>query len=82
LFVLLARRAPLALIVRRGPSKWVQLIMWNTQEDTLPSGSTTTTGGSLFVMTGAWPEVTPQRIAELNSGRPHGVMTPEWAQRW
>jgi hypothetical protein len=31
-----------------------------------------TTGGSLFVMTGAWPEVTTQRIAELNSGRPHG----------
>jgi hypothetical protein len=41
-----------------------------------------TTGGNLFVMTGALPDVTPERIAEFNGEQPHGVSTPEWAQQW
>src|SRR5579862_3754113 len=38
LFVLLARNAPTAVIFRRGPSRWVQLIKWNTQADTFEPG--------------------------------------------
>ncbi len=38
LFVLLAREAPVGVILRRGPSKWVQLIKWNTESDTFEAG--------------------------------------------
>jgi len=38
LFVLLARQAPLGVIFRRGPSKQVQLIKWNTANDSFESG--------------------------------------------
>lgn len=33
LFVILARESPVGVIFRRGPSKQVQLIKWNTEED-------------------------------------------------
>lgn len=36
--VLLARRAPMGLVFRRGPSKWVQLIKWNTKTDEFEPG--------------------------------------------
>jgi len=35
---LLARRAPIAVIFRRGPSKWVQLIKWDTKTDSFEPG--------------------------------------------
>jgi hypothetical protein len=38
LFVIFARRAHVAVIFRRGPSKWVQLIKWNTDNDTFEPG--------------------------------------------
>jgi hypothetical protein len=38
LYVLLARNAPVGVILRRGPSKWVQVIRWNTIEDTFELG--------------------------------------------
>ena len=38
IYFLLARKAPLALIFRRGPSKWVQLIKWNTKADSFEAG--------------------------------------------
>lgn len=38
LFVLLAREAPIGVIVRRGPSEWVQLIHWDTKTDTFTPG--------------------------------------------
>lgn len=38
LFMLFARKSPTAVIFRRGPSKWVQLIKWNTEKDTLEPG--------------------------------------------
>jgi len=38
LFMILARRAPVAVIFRRGPSHWVQLIKWNTETDTFEFG--------------------------------------------
>lgn len=38
LFMVLARRAHSAVIFRRGPTKWVQLIKWNTDTDTFESG--------------------------------------------
>lgn len=38
LFVILARAAPLAVIVRRGPSQWAQLILWHTDSDTFEPG--------------------------------------------
>jgi hypothetical protein len=38
LFMIFARKSPLAVIFRRGPSKWVQLIKWDTQSDTFQPG--------------------------------------------
>lgn len=38
LFFILARKAPVGVIFRRGPSKWVQIIKWNTKSDTFESG--------------------------------------------
>jgi hypothetical protein len=36
--VLLARKAPVGVIFRRGPSKWVQIIKWNTEGDVFEEG--------------------------------------------
>ena len=38
LFVLLARRAPRGVILRRGPSTWTQLVSWSTRSDTFEAG--------------------------------------------
>lgn len=38
LFMLFARKSPMAVIFRRGPSKWVQLIKWDTKSDTFEPG--------------------------------------------
>jgi hypothetical protein len=38
LFVLLARRAPVGVVFRRGPSKSVLLLRWNTNDDTFEQG--------------------------------------------
>lgn len=38
LFVILARRAPVAAVLRRGPSKWVQLSVWDTSTDSIQHG--------------------------------------------
>ena len=37
-YVILAREAPVAVIFRRGPSKWVQVIHWNTETDMFTPG--------------------------------------------
>jgi hypothetical protein len=36
--VLVARKAPVAVIFRRGSSKWTQVIKWNTDDDTFEYG--------------------------------------------
>lgn len=38
LFIIFARKSPTAVIFRRGPSKWVQVIKWNTKTDVLEPG--------------------------------------------
>lgn len=38
LYVILAREAPVGVVFRRGPSKWVQIIKWNTETDTFEPG--------------------------------------------
>src|SRR5262249_19012405 len=38
LFVYLARTAPLAVVLRRGPSAWTQLSLWHTDTDTFQHG--------------------------------------------
>src|SRR5215831_1314687 len=38
LFMIFARNSSTAVIFRRGPSKWVQLIKWNTKTDTFEHG--------------------------------------------
>lgn len=38
LFVYLARRAPLGVVLRRGPSRWSQLSVWHTDTDTFEHG--------------------------------------------
>jgi hypothetical protein len=37
-FMIFARHSPNAVIFRRGPSDWVQIIKWNTQADTFDFG--------------------------------------------
>jgi len=37
-FVLLARKAPMGLVIRRGPSKWWHLTLWDTRQDRFTSG--------------------------------------------
>ena len=39
LFVVFARDADVGVILRRGPSKWVQVIKWNTRRDTFEDGA-------------------------------------------
>jgi hypothetical protein len=36
--ILLARKSPVGVIFRRGPSRWVQLIHWNTETDQFKAG--------------------------------------------
>jgi hypothetical protein len=38
LFGILAREAPKGILLRRGPSKWVQFILWHTDTDTFEYG--------------------------------------------
>lgn len=38
LFIIFARKSPSAVIFRRGPSKWVQLIKWDTKTDIFEPG--------------------------------------------
>ena len=38
LFMIFARKAPKAIIFRRGPSGWVQLISWDTRSDEFEAG--------------------------------------------
>ena len=38
LFVLLARKAPVAVVFRRGPSKHVLLVRWNLSDDSFEAG--------------------------------------------
>ncbi|BDI33950.1 hypothetical protein CCAX7_60010 [Capsulimonas corticalis] len=38
LYVILAREAPVGVIFRRGPSRWVQVIHWDTATDTFTPG--------------------------------------------
>src|SRR5215470_7738594 len=37
-FMIFARKSPTAVIFRRGPSKWVQLIKWDTSKDAFEPG--------------------------------------------
>ena len=39
LFVIMAREAPVGLILRRGPTRWVQLIRWETVSDHFLDGA-------------------------------------------
>ena len=39
LFVILAREADVGVILRRGPSKWVQIIKWDTRQDKFEDGA-------------------------------------------
>ena len=39
LFVLMARERPRALILRRGPTGWYHLVLWDTREDTFAHGA-------------------------------------------
>lgn len=38
LYAILARSAPVGVIFRRGPTKWVQLIKWDTATDSVEPG--------------------------------------------
>src|SRR5688500_14144217 len=38
IFGILARRQPVAVLFRRGPSRWVQLVRWDTSRDVFERG--------------------------------------------
>jgi hypothetical protein len=38
IFFIVARNSPTAVVFRRGPSKWVQVLKWDTAADTFESG--------------------------------------------
>ena len=38
LYAILARTAPVGVVFRRGPSEWVQLVRWNTADDSFEPG--------------------------------------------
>ncbi len=38
IFMIFARESPTAVLLRRGPSKWVQLLKWDTRTDTFKPG--------------------------------------------
>ena len=38
LAVFVARQAPVGLILRRGPTRWFQLILWDTKKDRFQRG--------------------------------------------
>jgi hypothetical protein len=38
IFFILARNSPTAVVFRRGPSKWVQVLKWDTATDTFEAG--------------------------------------------
>ena len=39
LFVIMAKRAPIAVIIRKGPAAWTHLISWETKSDTFTEGA-------------------------------------------
>ena len=39
LFVFTARDAPIAIVARRGPSKWYHVLRWHTKNDTFEPGA-------------------------------------------
>ncbi len=39
LFVIMAARASVAVIIRRGPASWVRLVLWDTKRDQFRPGS-------------------------------------------
>src|SRR5262245_32182901 len=39
MFVIPAQAVPRAIILRRGPTQWYHLILWNTERDTFQSGA-------------------------------------------
>jgi hypothetical protein len=38
LSLVFASEAPVALVIRRGPTKWVEIVKWNTAKDTFEDG--------------------------------------------
>ena len=38
LFVYLAREAPMAVVLRRGPTDWARLSLWHTDSDRVEHG--------------------------------------------
>jgi hypothetical protein len=38
LYVIFARDAPVAVVFRRGPSRWVQILKWSTETDSIEEG--------------------------------------------
>ena len=39
LFFIFARESPIGVIIRRGPTRWVQIIRWNTATDIFEPGA-------------------------------------------
>ena len=91
LFVVRARKAPFAVVLRRGPSKWYHIIKWDTDKDTFEHGAwfrgriyeeecALSPDGSLFANFAAQHK--SHEIVDLNNLRPNPRPAPEWARSW
>ncbi len=91
--VLLARDASRGVILRRGPTKWVQLILWHTDSDTLLDNVSWADwdqrgrlvfakGGQLFTSDSVEYPLEVKMIADFYTNTPTRVEPPRWATHW
>jgi hypothetical protein len=85
LFVIMARDAPVAVVLRRGPASWAQLSLWNTDRDTFTHGAwfrgrlyedkcDLSPDGTLFV----YAALQGRRFATSYTGSWTAVSRPPW----
>jgi hypothetical protein len=97
LFVITARDAPIAIVLRRGPSKWYHVLRWHTHNDTFEPGAwfhgriyeercDLSPDGSLMVYFchgGAWrPDYTASWTAVSRAPWLHALALWPWGSTW
>jgi hypothetical protein len=87
LSVFLARDAETAVVLRRGPSQWCQLVAWDRSRDTFTPGQWF--HGRVYERRCEVPSATlagkaleKRELVDLNPMRPEQVEPPAWARGW
>ena len=81
----MARRAPVAVVVKRGPARWAQLVLWDTRRDVFTDGAwirgriyaekcDLSPDGQLFV----YPAFQGSRLSTSYSDSYTAVSRPPW----